>query len=398
MTGGGRRLWVPLSRKVSRFTYMKKSQSVKLLIFVAILLILSFAAGWVYLQNPKFGPEIDTHAFEDEQESPRFVNGQFRNLEPTEVLVGDKGTGSIIMKGLFRRPENLRPDARIPTRKTDLESLDRQRDFVIWLGHSSFYVQLGGRRILVDPVFSESAAPVSFANKAFAGTRIYSVDDLPDIDYLLITHDHWDHLDYPTVSGLRDKVRHVVCGLGVDQYFVHWGYARKDVHAADWFTALTLDSGFTIHILPARHYSGRLMSKNQTLWAAFALETPGRRIFFGGDSGYGEHVARIGERFEDFDLAVLDMGQYDERWPYIHMTPEQAAKTAEELRARVLLPAHVGKFSIAAHAWNEPFERIARASAGKNYRLTTPMIGELMYLAGGKQDFGPWWRIAATTQ
>lgn len=368
----------------------------KVLIILAILFGLLLVAGLVYLQHPKFGPDIDASAFTGEHASPRYVEGRFQNIEPTEVLVGDNSTLSIILESLLHeQPQNLRPDIPVPTQKTDLKSLDKERDQVIWLGHSSYFVQLGGYRILIDPVFSQYAAPVPLNNAAFAGTNIYSAEDMPDIDYLLMTHDHWDHLDYPSVRALRDKVRYVVCGLGVDHYFLQWGYTEESVHAADWFTALSLDSGLTIHVLPSRHYSGRLLSKNQTLWTAFALETSSRRLFFGGDSGYGKHMAKIGEQFESFDLAVLDMGQYDDRWRYIHMTPEEAAQAAEELHARVLLPAHVGKFTIAAHSWDDPFERIVRASEGKRYRLATPRIGEPLDLAAEQQTFDRWWRQTA---
>lgn len=367
---------------------------ISILIFAGLLV----AGVLLYLQQPKFGPAIDANGFSGVGGSPHYVDGQFRNLEPTEVLVGDESTVSIIRKGLFhKRPENLRPTFPIPAQKTGLKSLGRHQDQVIWLGHSSWFVQLGGRRILIDPVFSRYAAPVPFANEAFAGTSIYSADDMPEIDYLLITHDHWDHLDYPAIDALRDKVRHVVCGLGVEQYFAYWGYAKERVHARDWFTALTLDPGLTIHVLPARHYSSRLLSKNKTQWVAFALETPDRRLLLGGDSGYGQHVARIAAQFNEFDLAVLDMGQYDDRWRYIHMTPEEAARAAEELHARLLLPAHVGKFSIANHSWDEPFERIVVASKGKRYKLLTPRIGEPVDLANQEQHFDYWWRPTTTT-
>lgn len=365
----------------------------KTLTILAILLGLFSACGWAYLQHPRFGPAIDVSGFMGAQASPRYVGGRFRNIEPTQMLVGDESTVSIILKGMFNeRPQGLRPDHPLPTRKTDLKALDRNQDRVIWLGHSSYFVQLGGRRILIDPVFSRYAAPVDFANESFAGTNIYSAAGMPQIDYLLITHDHWDHLDYPTLVALRDKVRHVVTGLGVEQYFIQWGYAKEQVHAGDWFSSFTLDDDLTIHILSARHYSGRMLSKNQTLWVAFVLETPDRRLFFGGDSGYGQHIAKIAEQFDAFDVAVLDMGQYDERWRYIHMTPEEAARTAEELHARVLLPAHVGKFTIANHSWDEPFERIVRASEGKSYRLTTPRIGEPIDPADNGQSFDYWWR------
>ena len=370
---------------------MNNGIPVKILLIVAILIGFMLTTGFVYLQHPKFGPQIDSDKYQEKAVSAIYREGAFQNMEPTEVLVGDNSTLSIIMAGLFNRPENLRPGFPLPTEKTDFKSLDRQQDTVIWLGHSSYFVQMAGRRILVDPVFGRYAAPVPFANEAFAGTRIYSAEDMPDIDYLLITHDHWDHLDYPTIQALRDKVRHVICGLGVDQYFTQWGYATETVHAGDWFTEIAMDADLTVHTVPARHYSGRLLSKNRTLWVGFVLETADRRILFGGDSGYGEHIGKIGERFGSFDLAVLDMGQYDDRWRYIHMTPEEAARSTEELNARALLPAHVGKFTIARHAWDEPFDRVIEASQGKGYRVSTPRIGEPVRLADEAQIFTRWW-------
>lgn len=364
-------------------------------LIVAGVLVLA-VAGIAYLQHPKFGPAFNADALKGVSNSPRFANGQFNNLEATQVLLQGESTLSIIWKGIVNgRPDKLRPELPIPTRKTNLRALDRKTDLVIWLGHSSYFVQLGGQRILIDPVFSRYAAPVPLANEAFEGTRLYDVDEIPPIDYLLITHDHWDHLDYPTIDALRDKVREVVTPLGVDRYFIDWGFAADQVHARDWFGSVSSDPGLIIHVLPARLYSGRLLAKNRTQWASFALVTPERRLYFGGDSGYGKHVARIAERFADFDLAVLDMGQYDPRWPNIHMTPEEAARTAQELGARALLPAHVGKFTITNHAWDEPFERIVAASRDKPYRLLTPLIGEPVEL-DGFQTFGPWWREVAT--
>ncbi|MCX7781999.1 MAG: MBL fold metallo-hydrolase, partial [Negativicutes bacterium] len=176
----------------------------------------------------------------------------------------------------------LTPTTSIPTVKTDLKTLDKDKDIVVWLGHSSYFMQLGGKRILIDPVFSPSAAPVSFANKAFDGTNPYTAEDMPEIDYLLISHDHWDHLDYPTVTALKPKIKNVICGLGVGSYFEQWGFDTKHILEADWFTALELENDFTIHVLPARHFSGRLFSRNKTLWTGFALATPERRIFYSG--------------------------------------------------------------------------------------------------------------------
>lgn len=214
---------------------------------------------------------------------------------------------------------------------------------------------------------------------------------MPEIDYLLITHDHWDHLDYPTISALKPKIKQVICGLGVGAYFEQWGFASGLIHEADWFTSLDLENDFTVHVLPARHYSGRMLTRNKTLWSSLALATPERQIFFSGDSGYGPHFKQIGEGFNGFDLVILDSGQYDKNWPYVHMTPEEAVQAAEDLRGKALLPAHVGKFSIANHPWDDPFQRIAAASQNKNYRLFTPMIGEPVELANEQHVFSPWW-------
>ena len=311
------------------------------------------------------------------------------------MLADDRSFVSVGIGYLFAKKDRLVPTSPIPSVKTDLQSLDRNMDVVVWLGHSSYFIQLGGKRILIDPVFSASAGPVPHVNKAFDGTNPYTAEDVPEIDYLLITHDHWDHLDYSTVTALRAKTKTVVCGLGVGAHLERWGYDKEKIHEADWFSVLESGDGFAIHVLPARHYSGRLLTRNKTLWAGYAITTAKRRIFVSGDSGYGPHFADIGLRFGGFDLVVLDTGQYDEQWPYIHMTPEEAAQAAQDLQANALLPGHVGKFSLARHSWDAPFRRITAASEGRSYRLLTPMIGSPIVLDDRQQRFSRWWEDLA---
>lgn len=173
---------------------------------------------------------------------------------------------------------------------------------------------------MIDPVLSDFAVPFSFLNKAFDGTNIYGPDDMPEIGALLISQDHWDHLDYAIVKALEEKVNRVICPLGVGANFEYWDYPKEKIHEANWYDKIELENDFTVHVLPAQHYSGRLLVKNKTLWAGFALETPDRRIFYSGDSGYGPHFSKIGETFQGFDLVLLDAGQYDSRWALIHMT------------------------------------------------------------------------------
>jgi L-ascorbate metabolism protein UlaG (beta-lactamase superfamily) len=269
--------------------------------------------------------------------------------------------------------------------------LDRNAEVFVWLGHSSCFIQLAGKRILADPVLGDHGAPFSFLNRTFPGTDLYTPADMPAIDILLISHDHWDHLDYPTVAALRRKVKTVVCPLGVGACFERWGYAKEQLLEADWGTAFPFEDGPTVHTVAARHFSGRLFAKNRTLWAGFVLETPHHRLFLSGDTGYGPHFAETRRAFGAFDLVALDGGQYDPRWPCMHMTPEQAVRAAQDLGAGAMLLAHVGRFCISAHPWDEPFLRVTTASRDKGIRLLTPMIGEPVRLDGGPQRFSRWW-------
>ena len=366
------------------------------LLVIAVLFAASLACvAWIYAQHPKFGKVPDGARLNTIKRSPNFSGDGFQNLIPTPMLADDRGFVSELIAYLFAKKDRTVPTLPMPSVKTDLHSLDRNIDVVVWLGHSSYFIQLGGKRILIDPVFSASAAPVPYVNKAFVGTNPYTAEDVPEIDYLLITHDHWDHLDYSTVTALRTRTKTVVCGLGVGAHLELWGYDKEKIHEADWFSVLESGDGFAIHVLPARHYSGRLFTSNKTLWAGYAITTATRRIFVSGDSGYGPHFADIGVRFGGFDLVVLDTGQYDERWPYIHMTPEEAARAAQDLQAKALFPSHVGKFSLARHSWDAPFIRITAASEGRSYRLLTPMIGSPIVLDDQQQRFSRWWEDLA---
>ncbi|WP_049620632.1 MBL fold metallo-hydrolase [Frateuria defendens] len=369
---------------------MKKFWS-RLLKTCAGIAILGVAGAATYLQHPLFGALPKGERLARIERSPHYADGAFRNQIDTPMLTTDQSEWSMWRETIFGERGHPRPPGAIPAVKTDLKALDPARDLVVWLGHSSYFVQLGGKRILIDPVFSTNAAPVPGANRAFEGTSIYAAADMPEIDALLISHDHYDHLDYPTILALKPKVRQVIVGLGVGAHFEAWGYDMRVVSEADWNEAVALSPQLQIHVTPARHFSGRAFTRNQSLWVGFALVSPERRLFFSGDSGYGPHFAEIGQRLGPFDWAALDMGQYDPRWANVHMTPEQAAQAAEDLRTRVLMPEHVGRFSLAPHDWDDPFKRIVAASRVRRYALWTPEIGQPVYLAGQPQKFSSWW-------
>ena len=334
---------------------------------------------WVFLKQAKFGGMPADARLERIKRSPNFRNGQFQNQLQTPMMTGDSGSLDTMVKFVFNRNKRLKPKGPIPSVRRDLRGLAPEENVLVWFGHSSYFLQVEGKRILVDPVLSGRASPVSFTTKAFAGTDPYTVADLPDIDLLVLTHDHWDHLDYDTVTQMRPRVQRVICGLGVGAHLERWGYASSAIDEGDWGDKFDLGDGFVLHVLPARHFSGRTLRRNATLWVSYALETPsGRKIYLGGDSGYGPHFKEIGEQFGGFDLAILENGQYDKAWKYIHMMPDETLQAARDLQAALVFPVHNSKFCISNHDWDAPLRTITSIAAEMRPELITPVIGEVV--------------------
>lgn len=367
---------------------------VRSLCVVTVIAVVLVTAFFLYLRHPVFGELPQGERLARMEASPNYVDGAFRNLVDTPFLTEGATQLSIQIDDFLAEKGTPRPEHDIPTDKTDLHALDPDQDLVVWLGHSSWYVQVGGQRILIDPVFSDYAAPLPGLITAFDGTNLYSAQDMPQIDVLLITHDHYDHVDYPTILALRPLVNHVVAGLGIGAHFESWGYDATRIHELDWHDTHEVGNDLLVRATPARHYSGRALTHSQSLWVGFVLETPEQRLFFSGDSGYGNHFADIGQRYGPFDWVTLDSGQYDPRWAHLHMNPEQAAQAANDLGTDALTPAHVGRFTLASHDWDDPFNRLVEASKDQDYDLWTPMIGQAIYLDGRAQAFQSWWTKA----
>ena len=347
----------------------------KMWITLTIIAVVAFGA-FIFLQQPQFGRTPTGARLERVRQSPNYRDGKFQNIHPTPQVTFEKGIVSSLIHHLFSKNENRRPKQEIPTRKTDLHRLDKSKDVLVWFGHSSYFIQIDGKRILVDPVFSNAASPVPFFNRAFKGTNIYTAEDIPETDYLIISHDHWDHLDYPTAIALRGKIRKVICPLGAGEHFERWGFRAEDIVELDWYEEVNLDTDFKLFCLPTRHFAGRGIKPYQSLWASFLLQTSGFKIYIGGDSGYDTHFAEIGDRFDGVDLAILENGQYNKDWKYIHMMPEEVIRAAKDLKATTLLTVHHSKFALSDHSWTEPMERIMQLHQGESFQLLSPMIGE----------------------
>lgn len=346
---------------------------------IAGVIIATGVAGIVFVNRPQFGRLPQGERLERIRKSPHYRDGQFHNLYPTVQMTAKKGRLGALWSFIFKKEEGFRPQEDVPAVKTDLKSIGRDENVLVWFGHSSYFIQADGKRILVDPVFC-AAAPLSFLNKPFKGTDIYKPEDMPDIDYLVITHDHWDHLDYGTVMQLKERTGKVVCPLGVGEHFEYWGFDKSRLVELDWFEDAGLDEGFLIHCLPSRHFSGRFLKSNQSLWASFLIETPSQKIYMGGDGGYDTRFAEIGKKYPGIDLAILENGQYNEDWKYIHTMPAYLAQAAEDLKAEKYLTVHHSKFALARHRWDEPLRNAVNLKEKDSLDVLMPVIGEITYL------------------
>lgn len=324
-------------------------------------------------------------------QSPNYNGTGFKNLSDTPML-GENASYWKMTMDFFKKNRNAAPPGPLPYIKTDLKDLNSAEPKIIWFGHSSYLININKKNILVDPVFSGNAAPLSFMVKAFPGSNIYTASDMPVIDYLIITHDHYDHLDFKTISALKGKVKNIYCSLGISAHLVYWGIDPAIINEMDWWEETELENGLELIAAPARHFSGRGLKRAQTLWSSFILKSKSHTIYIGGDSGYDTHFKTIGEKYGPFDLVILEAGQYNTMWPFIHMMPEETVQAAIDLKAKAMLPVHWGKFSLAMHEWNEPVKRVLAKAKESGVGVITPRIGEALTI--GKEFSGSnWWEM-----
>ncbi|MCF8254762.1 MAG: MBL fold metallo-hydrolase [Bacteroidia bacterium] len=361
-----------------------------MLAILVVLIGIGIAAALI-LNQDKFGEMPSGNRLKRIEQSPNYRNGSFQNQHETPDLSEDATYYSVLKEFMFTKHQRKIPTDTVPSQKINLSTILPDEQILVWFGHSSYYMQIDGKKILMDPVLSGAASPIAFTTKAFIGTNNYSVSDLPDIDYLFLSHDHWDHIDYETLIALQPRVKQIITGLGTGAHLEKWGYSASQIIENDWYDSVDLDSGFHVTILPARHFSGRGIKRNKALWVSFALQTPTLKIYLGGDSGYDTHFAEIGEKHGPFDLAILENGQYDKSWKYIHMMPNEVLQASKDLKAKRLFPVHSSKFSLANHAWDEPLKRITELNKLEKLNLITPRIGEKVNLLDSTQTFTFWW-------
>lgn len=320
--------------------------------------------------------------------SHHLPNGSFQNLTDTPQLAKDVSMLSLMRRFLLGRKP---PEPKfIPSVKTDLKNYYSKSPTITWFGHSSYLIHFDGVNILVDPVFSGHASPFSFTIKAFNGSDVYKPADMPDIDVMVITHNHYDHLDVETIKALAPTVREIVTPLKGADFLRKIAGSHSTVSELDWWQCKEIGDGLKLTATPARHFSGRGLKRNGSLWASFVLELDGYKIFIGSDSGQETHFKDIGDNFGPFDIALLECGQYNTDWPYIHSFPEELPGQVKDLNAEILMPVHWRKFSLSFHPWDEPIKRLVKAAKDTGVKYACPRIGEPVVL-GETRPVEEWW-------
>lgn len=359
-----------------------------ILVLILALIIIAFIS-----LHPTFGGSPDKVSMQKILASKNYNGEIFVNLEPTNLKIQSATDDDMTMwQGMMSMiipPKDKNPIEPLPSEKFGKRGLENG-DFV-WFGHSSVLFRTGNQTIMTDPVFYR-ASPVPFTGKAFTVTNKTDIADLPNIDAVLISHDHYDHLDYQTIQAIDEKVSFFYVPLGIKAHLQQWGIADDKIAELDWYNDITLGD-VTLTLTPSRHFSGRnVHNRNSTLWASWVVKSPNLSLFFSGDSGYGKHYVQIGGKFGPFDLALMEDGAYNQRWAQVHMMPEQSVQAAIDLQAKNVLPIHWAKFDLAFHPWREPIERYLAEAKLKNVNVTTPKIGQVFRLDELPRE--KWWEAA----
>lgn len=359
---------------------------------IVVILVLGYLAFVQFY--PSFGGDVSQERKARYQASPQFKDGRFVNVKdvPKEASFGEMLR--IARKFFFEKVENGKPDEALPIQKLDSAALanNTNETRLFWFGHSAFLLQMQGKNILIDPMFGKVPAPHPWlGGNRFSAELPIAIEELPKIDAVLISHDHYDHLDYDSIKKLKSKLGAYFVPLGVSVHLEAWGINSNQITELDWWQE-TAFKDIQLACTPAQHFSGRKFSNGQsTLWASWVIKSDSTAIFFSGDSGYGPHFKEIGEKYGPFDFAMMECGQYNTMWPDIHMFPEETAQAGVDVKARAMMPIHWGAFKLALHSWTDPIERVSQKAKVLNIPLVTPEIGEPVAIDLLPKPDSVWW-------
>ncbi len=334
---------------------------------------------------PTFGAAPSGASLARVEASSNYADGQFNNIVDTQLDTSSPENPRAYA-AYFSPPADKNPQSALPSRRLDIELL--VPGSFVWLGHSSVLFNTDGKLILSDPVFNR-ASPVPLIGKAFELQQPTPIDDLPNIDVVIISHDHYDHLDHLAIQALNSRTKQFLVPLGLAAHLEHWGIPTDKIIELDWYES-TRQQDIDFTLTPARHFSGRgINNRYSTLWGSWVVKSKDQSVFFSGDSGYFDEFKKIGQTYGPFDIAFMENGAYNPTWAQVHMTPEQSVQASIDLNANVLFPIHWGKFDLALHKWDEPIIRAKKAAELLDVTIATPLIGEVFTATEPPSD--NWW-------
>lgn len=370
-----------------------------MVLYVGVLLIIVVVSFQLFVAfYPSFGGDVTKELQEQYVDSQQFENGVFHNQNrETAKDFGLSKVLKIIRKFFFENVENGVPEQNIAVQKINPADITASADGtkLYWFGHSTFLMHMAGSVMLIDPMFGDVPAPHPWlGSKRFSDELPIEIENLPKIDAVIISHDHYDHLDYASIVKLKDKVGAYFVPLGVGVHLEAWGVSRAKIHEKDWWEA-TAFKNIKLTCTPAQHFSGRKFNnRKSTLWSSWVITSKDANIYFSGDSGYGKHFAQIGENYGPFDLALIECGQYNTMWPDIHMFPEESVQAGLDLKAKAIMPIHWGAFKLSSHAWTAPILQIRKKARTLGVPIVSPKIGVPIRIDKLPEPSSVWWATA----
>jgi L-ascorbate metabolism protein UlaG (beta-lactamase superfamily) len=370
-----------------------KSLKILMITFLAITLTLILIGVLFVNLSPEFGGTPSKEKISEYEQLDYFSEGKFSNLIPTDLGMNIGKAIRMIPKFFANDPSRV-PSFALPIVSRDSVELvqDSLPTRLVWFGHSAFLLQIDGKNILIDPMLGEVPAPTPlFGKNRFFKDLPIEIEKLPQIDIILISHDHYDHLDYGSIQKLKGKTKQFYVPLGVGAHFERWGVDPAQIHEMQWWEEAEV-AGISLAFTPTRHFSGRgATNRFSTLWGSWVITGKNDNIYFSGDGGYGPHFKEIGEKYGPFDFAMMECGQYNENWTEIHMMPEQTAQAGQDVRAKVMMPIHWAAFTLAMHSWTDPVVRVTAKAREINQPILVPKIGEFINLQDSLWTKEEWW-------
>lgn len=340
----------------------------------------------------QFGGKVRPEDSQKFKKSPQWDGKTFVNQSETVMDINLKSLPGML-KEQFTDRDIRSPKTPLVAQPFDKEAFSAHPNTpkFIWYGHSVLLLQLNGKNILIDPMLGDDAAPIApFDSKRFTENTLDIIDTLPHIDVILMTHDHYDHLDFDSFKKLKDKVGTYFVALGVSRHLEKWGIPKEQITEFDWWDEIEFE-GIQLTFTPSRHFSGRgPFDRAKSLWGGWIFKTNDHNIYWSGDGGYDAHFKEIGEKYGPFDWAFMECGQYNERWHAIHMYPEECVQAALDVGAKMSMAVHWGGFALAMHRWEDPIERFVAEAKNKELSVATPEIGQVIEMGSEPED-NFWW-------